>query len=68
MALLQRTERSADAIAASTLTLLRLDIATFDRLRDERPALWDRLMRNLAMHMSARLRSVTVELSAALAP
>lgn len=68
LALLHRTHRSADAVADSALTLLRLDTATFDRLRDERPALWDRLMRNLTLHISGRLRSVTVELSAALAP
>ena len=68
LALLHRTRRSADAIAASTLTLLRLDAATFDRIRDQRPALWDRLMRNLTLHISTRLRSVTVALAAALAP
>lgn len=68
LALLHHARRSADAVAASTLTLLRLDTATFDRMREERPALWDRLMRNLTLHISARLRSVTVELAAALAP
>ena len=68
LALLHSTQRSADAVADSALTVLRLDTATFDRMRDERPALWDRLMRNLTLHLSARLRSVTVELSAALAP
>lgn len=68
LALLHSTQRSADAVAGSPLTVLRLDTATFDRMRDERPALWDRLMRNLTLHMSARLRSVTIELSAALEP
>ncbi len=68
LALLHRTARSADAVAASALTVLRLDTAAFDRMRDGRPALWDQLMRNLTLHLSSRLRSVTVELSAALEP
>jgi len=68
LALLHRTQRSADAVADSPLTVLRLDTVTFDRMRDEHPALWDRLMRNLTLHLSARLRSVTLELSAALEP
>jgi len=68
MALLQGSPRSADAVADSALTLLRLDRATFDGLRGERPALWDQLMRNLALHLASRLRSVTSELSAALEP
>lgn len=68
LALLHGAPRSADAIAESALTVLRLDRAAFDRLREERPRLWDQLMRNLALHLSARLRSVTSELSAALEP
>jgi SulP family sulfate permease len=68
LALLQHEPRSADAVAETALTVLRLDCATFDRMQLERPALWDRLMRNLTLHLSARLRSVTVELSAALEP
>lgn len=68
LALLHGSPRSADAVADSALTVLRLARADFDGLREARPALWDQLMRNLAMHLSARLRSVTTELSAALAP
>ncbi len=68
LALLHGTPRSADAVADSPLTALRLESASFERMREERPRLWDRLMRNLTLHLSVRLRSVTVELSAALEP
>jgi CRP-like cAMP-binding protein/anti-anti-sigma regulatory factor len=68
LALLQNIRRTADAVAESDILVLRLERETFDRIREARPGLWDSLMRNLTVHLSSRLRSVTVELSAALEP
>jgi sulfate permease, SulP family len=68
LALLQNIRRTADAVAESDISVLRLERDSFDRIRALRPELWDSLMRNLTMHLSSRLRSVTMELSAALEP
>jgi sulfate permease, SulP family len=68
IALLEGGNRTADALAESPLTVLRLDRQSFERIRGQRPALWDQLMRNIALQLSARLRGATIELAAASEP
>jgi CRP-like cAMP-binding protein len=68
IALLEGGNRTADALAESALTVLRLDRASFEGLRQQRPALWDKLMRNIALHVATRLRIVTIELAAVIEP
>jgi sulfate permease, SulP family len=67
LALMDTATRSAQAVAETPLTVLRLDRRAFEKLRQDRPALWDGVMRNLTLHLAVRLRSVTHELTAALA-
>ena len=66
LAVLEGKPRSADAMAEVALTVIRLSTEDFDRLRLEQPALAAKVLRNLGRYLSARMRSLTVELSAAL--
>lgn len=68
IALLEGGNRTADAQAETALTVLRLDRASFEGLRQQRPALWDKLMRNIALHVANRLRIVTIELATVVEP
>jgi sulfate permease, SulP family len=68
MAMLSGEPRSADGVAEEDATLLVLERAAFERLRDAHPALAARLLLNLNLHLGARLRIVTEELQAANAP
>ena len=68
MALLERKPRSADALAETNLTALRITCASFDRIETQNPEIAAKIMRNLARLLSARLRHTTLELSAAIEP
>jgi SulP family sulfate permease len=68
IALLEGGTRTADALAESALTVLRLERASFEGLRQQRPALWDKLMRNIALSLATRLHVVTIELAAVIEP
>lgn len=63
MAALAHGERSADAVAETPLTVLRLPIEALERLRREQPVMTAKLMANIALHLSARLRELTQHLS-----
>lgn len=63
LAALAKGRRSADAIAETPLTVLRLSTDSLDRLRREQPALAAKLLHNIALHLSGRLRDLTQELS-----
>ncbi|MDN3921833.1 SulP family inorganic anion transporter [Roseateles violae] len=67
LALLSGEPRSTEARAETALWLMRLERAAFEALRHERPALADKLLRNMSLQLSARLAGVTRELAAALA-
>lgn len=64
MAALSRAARSADAVAESPLTVLWLSNEALDRLRQAHPVLATKLLNNIALHLAARLREVTRDLSA----
>jgi SulP family sulfate permease len=63
MAALARGQRSADAVAETPLTVLRLPADTLDRLRREQPVLASKLLNNIALHLAGRLRELTQDLS-----
>jgi SulP family sulfate permease len=63
MAALAGGLRSADAIAETPLTVLRLSAEGLERLRREQPALASKLLHNVALHLAGRLRELTQDLS-----
>lgn len=63
MAALARGHRSADAVAETPLTVLRLSTDALDRLRVEQPGLAAKLLSNIALHLASRLRELTKDLS-----
>jgi len=63
MAALSRGHRSADAVAETPLTVLRLHVDSLERFRREHPALAAKLLHNIALHMGNRLRELTQDLS-----
>jgi SulP family sulfate permease len=65
MGLLQHQPRSADAVAEDDAVVLELPRAAYERLSAEQPALVGRLLLNLGLHLSARVRALTDELEAA---
>jgi SulP family sulfate permease len=68
MAVLRGLPRSADAIVTSDNTeILSLTKGELDRLHQEHPDIALTLMRNIGVHLAARLASVTDELRYALA-
>ena len=66
MAVLEGGVRSADAVAEADLSVLRLSKEDFERLRLEEPVLAGKVLLNLGIYLSARMRSMTGELSTAL--
>lgn len=58
-ALLDGSARSADAVADTFALLYRLDHASLQALQDEQPAIAARLHRNIAVHLSVRLRAAS---------
>jgi SulP family sulfate permease len=65
MGLLERRPRSADAIAEDDAVVLELPGSAFDRLAAEHPVLLGKLLLNLSLHLSNRVRAPTDELEAA---
>lgn len=63
MAVLQRRERSAEAVAESDLTAMRLSADAFDAIRAGHPALTAQLLNNISLHLSDRVRTLTTELA-----
>jgi SulP family sulfate permease len=63
MAVLSGLPRSAQAVAETDLTVLRLSVDSFERLKRERPALAAMVLHNIALHLADRVRSLTIELS-----
>jgi len=63
MAALARGLRSADAVAETPLTVLRLSTDALERLRQDQPALAAKLLTNIALHLAGRLRELTHDLS-----
>jgi SulP family sulfate permease len=63
MAALTHGSRSADAVAETPLTVLRLSAEALERLRREQPALAAKLLNNIALHLAGRLRELTLDLS-----
>nr|MCU0951302.1 cyclic nucleotide-binding domain-containing protein [Burkholderiaceae bacterium] len=62
--LLESQPRSADALAEADARLLVLSRASFDALMRERPALVAKLLRNVGLQLSSRVRALTDELNA----
>jgi len=67
MGLLENRPRSADALAEDVVELLELPRAAYARLSSERPEILGRIFVNLSIHQSTRMRTLTDELTAALA-
>ena len=63
MAVLDRRQRSAEAVAESDLTVLRLSADAFDAIRADHPALAALLLNNISLHLSDRVRALTTELA-----
>ncbi|HEY7237972.1 MAG TPA: SulP family inorganic anion transporter [Burkholderiales bacterium] len=66
MAMLQNQPRSAEAVCEGRTVLHALDRPMLERMAQESPSLYAKLLFNLALHMAARLRATTAELRAAL--
>lgn len=64
MSVLAQTTRSAEAVAESEVTALRLPAAAFNRLLEHHPALAAKLMKNISLHLADRVRTLTGDLSA----
>lgn len=60
IAMLDGGKRSADAMVDSDSVVHALTREAFDTLRGAEPALGERLMRNIALHLSERLRSAAM--------
>ncbi len=63
MAVLGRERRSADAVAESAVSALRLPVDSLDRLMRSHPALASKLLRNIALHLADRVRYLTTDLA-----
>ena len=63
MSLIEDGPRSADAIAETRVVALRLSGEAFERLRMRHPALAAKLMHNISLYLSGRLRGLTTELA-----
>jgi SulP family sulfate permease len=59
MGLLERRPRSADAVAEDDTVVLALSREVFEHLSAHRPAIVGRLLLNLSVHLSARVRALT---------
>jgi len=65
MAVLQNQPRSAEAVCEGRTVLHALDRPMLERMAQEAPSLYAKLLFNLALHMATRLRETTVELRTA---
>jgi len=63
--LLQGQARSADAIAEDDVVLLELARPQYERIAAEHPALLAKLLLNVGLLLSSRVRALTNELEAA---
>ncbi|MEJ6004732.1 SulP family inorganic anion transporter [Paucibacter sp. AS339] len=63
MAVLAHRQRSAEAVAEDDLTVMRLSVEAFDRMRAEQPALAAQVLNNISLHLADRVRVLTSELS-----
>jgi SulP family sulfate permease len=63
IAVLTHETRSAEAVAESEVTACFLPTIEFDRLLRERPEVAALLMRNIALHLSERVRGLTGDLA-----
>ena len=63
MATLARGTRSAEAVAESDVTAMKLSIDAFDRLMVEHPVLAAKLLKNMSLHLADRVRALTGDLS-----
>jgi SulP family sulfate permease len=66
MAVLQNKPRSAEAVCEGPTVLHALNRPMLERMAQESPSLYEKLLFNLALHMATRLRATTVQLRAAL--
>lgn len=64
MGLLQGRPRSADAIAEDDAVVLELPKAGYERIASENPALLSKMLLNLGLLLSSRVRALTDELEA----
>ena len=64
MGLLQGRPRSADAIAEDDALVLELPRAAYERIVTENPALLSKMLLNLGLLLSSRVRALTDELEA----
>lgn len=64
MGLLQGLPRSADAIAENDALVLELPAAGYERIASENPALLAKMLLNLGLLLSSRVRALTDELEA----
>lgn len=63
MAMLSGGTRSAEAVAESDVVLMKLSGDAFDRLIAEHPALAAKLLRNIALHLGDRVRTLTGDMA-----
>jgi CRP-like cAMP-binding protein len=64
MGLLQGRPRSADAIAEEDAVVLELSKAGYERIAAENPTLLSKMLLNLGLLLSSRVRALTDELEA----
>jgi CRP-like cAMP-binding protein len=64
MGLLQNRPRSADAIAEEDAVVLELPQAAYEKIVSEHPALLSKMLLNLGLLLSSRVRALTDELEA----
>jgi CRP-like cAMP-binding protein len=62
MGLLQGRPRSADALAEENALVLELPRAGYERIAEEHPALLSKMLLNLGLLLSSRVRALTEEL------
>ena len=65
MGLMQNRPRSADAIAEEDAVVLELSRAGYDEIAAAHPALFGKLLLNVGLLLSSRVRALTDELEAA---
>jgi CRP-like cAMP-binding protein len=64
MGLLQGRPRSADAIAEEDALVLELPRPAYEKIVNEHPALLSKMLLNLGLLLSSRVRALTDELEA----
>jgi len=63
MAILANAARSAEAVAESDVTVLRMSSESFQDLMQSQPALAAKLSTNIALHLAQRVRLLTADLA-----